>query len=92
MKSEPTPVGSPVVQQLQGAMSAHGADQGLLVALGGLTPQARQALIHQKFSIRVWDSDDLIEAVFEVYDLLPEAIRSQLPLRRIWSLVADTDT
>lgn len=92
VKSEPTPVGGPVVQQLQGAMSAHGADQGLLVALGGLTPPARQALTHQKFSIRVWDSDDLIDAVLEVYDQLPEAMRSQLPLRRIWTLVAETDT
>jgi restriction system protein len=92
VKSEPSPVGSPVVQQLQGAMSAHGADQGLLVALGGLTPPARQALTHQKFSIRVWDSDDLIEAVLEVYDKLPEATRSELPLRRTWTLVTDTDS
>lgn len=92
VKSEPTPVGGPVVQQLQGAMSAHGADQGLLVALGGLTSPARQALTHQKFSIRVWDSDDLIEAVLEVYDKLPEAMQSQLPLRRIWTLVTEIDT
>lgn len=89
VKSEPTPVGGPVVQQLQGAMSAHGADQGLLVALGGLTPPARQSLAHQKFSIRVWDSDDLIKAVLDVYGQLPEEIRSELPLRQIWSLVVD---
>lgn len=92
VKSEPTPVGSPVVQQLQGAMSAHGADQGLLVALGGLTPPARQALAHQKLSIRVWDSDDLIKGVLDVYDQLPEQIRSELPLRQIWALVADEDS
>lgn len=91
VKSEPSPVGGPVVQQLQGAMSAHGADQGLLVALGGLTPQARQMLNHQRFSIRVWDSDALIEAVLEVYERLSESIRSQLPLRRIWSLAVEDD-
>lgn len=87
VKSEPTPVGAPVVQQLQGAISAHGADQGLLVALGGLTAPARAALAHQKFTIRVWDSDDLLQAVFEVYTQLPEDIRSDLPLKQMWTLV-----
>lgn len=91
VKSEPTPVGAPVVQQLQGAISAHGADQGLLVALGGLTAQARQALAHQKFTIRVWDSDALMQAVFEVYPRLPEDIRSDLPLKQIWTLVQQPD-
>lgn len=32
-------VGAPVVAQLHGVMSTHGADQGLLVAWGGLTKQ-----------------------------------------------------
>ena len=35
-------VGSPVVNQLQGVMAAHGAEQGLLVAWGGLTRQAQE--------------------------------------------------
>ena len=37
-------VGAPVVSQLHGVMSTHGASQGLLVAWGGLTKPAHDAL------------------------------------------------
>ncbi len=37
VKSEPAAVGAPVVRGLQGAMLSHRADQGLLVAWGGIT-------------------------------------------------------
>lgn len=35
-------IGAPVVTQLHGVMSTHGADQGLLVAWGGLSKPARE--------------------------------------------------
>lgn len=67
-------------------MATYGADQGLLVAWGGITKQARDALRHQHLRIRVWESNDVVDAVLRTYDRLPDDIRSQLPLKRIWVL------
>ena len=89
VKSETGPVGSPVVQQLLGAMSHHQAQQGLLVAWGGLKKPAEQLLATQYFRVRVWTSKELLEAVFRTYARLPEEIRSDLPLKQVWALVEE---
>lgn len=84
VKSGTQPVDAPTLQQLHGALSTHGGDQGLLVAWGGLTSAARRALLPQRFTVQVWDADDLINALCRVYDRLPEDLRSEIPLKRIW--------
>ncbi|MGI5191123.1 restriction endonuclease [Promicromonospora sp. CA-289599] len=89
VKSEAGPVGAPVVQQMLGAMSHHQAQQGLLVAWGGLTKPAEQQLATQYFRVRVWNSKDLLEAVFRTYPRLPEEIRNDLPLKQVWALVEE---
>lgn len=89
VKSEAGPVGLPVVQQLQGAMAAHGAI-GLLVAWGGITRQARQYLSTQRFAIKIWDSEDLLDRVFKHYAVLPADVRADLPLKQVWTLVEET--
>ncbi len=89
VKSEAGAVGSPVVQQLMGAMNSHQTSQGLLVAWGGITKQARQLLANQYFRVRVWSSAELLEALFRTYERLPEDIRTEVPLKRVWSLVED---
>jgi restriction system protein len=82
-------VGGPVVSQLQGVMSAYGADQGLLVAWGGLTKQAQEIVKAHQLRIRVWESSDVVDSVLTLYERLDEDIRSRLPLKRVWML-ADT--
>ena len=84
VKSESTPVGDPVVQTLQGAITRFNADQALLVAWGGVNRQAEKFLETTKFQIRVWDSGDLMAAIYRVYPDLPADIRSELPLKQIW--------
>lgn len=79
-------IGAPVVTQLQGVMSTNGADQGLLVAWGGLTKPARDTLRNQHMRVRVWESSDVVDAVLRTYERLPEDVRAQLPLRRVWML------
>jgi restriction system protein len=74
---------------LHGALSTHGGDQGLFVAWGGLTSAARVALRTQRFIMRVWDADALINALCRVYDRLPEDLRSELPLKVVWIPVED---
>jgi restriction system protein len=87
VKSDASPVGAPVVQQLQGALSTAGADQALLVAWGGLTKQAQQAVAGQQFKIRVWTADELIDALCATYSQLSEELRAELPLKQVWTVV-----
>ena len=83
VKSEPTAVGVAVINQLQ----SHEADQALLVAWGGVSKPARQALTTRQFRVRIWDSEDVIDSVLRNYDRLPDDIRTEVPLKRIWVLI-----
>lgn len=89
VKSEAGPIGSPIVQQLQGAKTMHQADHGLLVAWGGVTKQAKDLLATQRFAIRIWDSEALLDEVKKHYRELPDAIRADLPLTQVWTLAEE---
>ena len=89
VKSSPSPVDVKVVRELNGVLSAQNADQGLLVAWGGVTKPARQEMRSQFFRVRVWDADQLIDAVLRNYPNLSDELRADLPLKRVWALVDD---
>jgi len=89
VKSESSQVGTTVVNELKGALAAHGADQALLVAWGGLTKPAEELRRTQRLTIRVWTSEELIDRLFDVYDRLPDDMRVRIPLKRTWILAAD---
>ncbi len=89
VKSGHGPVDVKVIRELQGVANRHSADQVLLVAWGGLTTAAERELRDQFFKARVWDADELLDAVLDAYEKLPDETRSRLPLRRIWTLVDD---
>lgn len=80
------PVGDPIVTQLHGVMSKFGARQGLLVAWGGLTKPARDAVRSDQLRLRVWEATDVVDAVLAHYEQLDEEIRGSLPLKRVWML------
>lgn len=90
VKSEYTQIGSPVLQRLQGAVASHQADQALLVAWGGLNKQAEQLRLTQRLKVRVWTDEDVLDRLFETYEQLPDATRTQIPLKRAWVLVQET--
>jgi restriction system protein len=90
-KSETGQVGSEVIQKLQGAIATTGADQGLLVAYGGVNKQARELLGNQQFKIKVWDADGLIEALLASYAKLDGEIQAEIPLKQVWTLVVSDD-
>lgn len=89
-KSEAGQVGSEVVQKLKGALQ-DGADQGLLVAYGGITKQALEQINKQTFRIRVWDIENVIDQIFAVYDHLDDDMKARIPLKRVWTLVHSSD-
>ena len=86
VKSEPGPVGVTVLSRLHSAMGRTGAAQGLLVAMGGLNGPARKEHEHLRSTIQVWDSEALLNRLFETYPRLPEATRAALPLKQAWVL------
>lgn len=77
-------VDRPVVQQLTGLVSSHEADYGLIVAWGGLTSAARQEVMGKRFRLKVWDAQDIIQAVLNNYDKLSSTTVQALPLKQIW--------
>jgi len=89
VKSSQSPADVNVLRALQGSMSTFKADQGLLVSWGGFTKPVIQEARLSYFSVRLWDADDLLKAVLQNYDRLPEEIQTELPLKRIWTLVLE---
>lgn len=70
---------------LQQAVEAAGATQGLLVTwghrdLGG--DSAGDAAV----TLRHWDSAEIVDAFLDGYERLADEIRNQVPLRKIWAL------
>jgi restriction system protein len=87
VKSSQSPADVTVLRGLQGTMSNFGANQGLLVSWGGFTKAVIDESRLNFFSIRLWDSDQLIKAIFKNYDKLSDSLQAELPLKRIWALV-----
>lgn len=78
-----------VVRELTGVMHDFGAQQGLFVAWGGFKRSVWQEARQRFFEIRLWQASDLIAAVEQHYEQLPEWLRAELPLKRIWTLVPE---
>ena len=70
-------------------MQTFQADQGLLVSWSGFARPAEQEARTMHFNIRLWGADQLLEAVLENYDRLSATVRSELPLKQVWTLVPD---
>lgn len=86
VKSEEGQIKAPVVRGLQGAMLSNRADQGLLVAWGGITKDAKREIRTDRLTMRVWDADNLLDQLFDVYDRLPQETRRLVPLKQAWVL------
>lgn len=86
VKSEPGPVGVAVMRGLHSAMDNNRAQQGLLVAMGGINAQATAEFRALRTRIQVWDAETLLGHVFAVYPRLPGATRAALPLKQAWVL------
>jgi restriction system protein len=89
VKSSQTPCDVTIFRALQGTMQTVQADQGLLVSWGGFTRAVEAEARTRFFSVRLWNADDVIKAVLRNYEKLPEALRGELPLKRMWALVLD---
>jgi restriction system protein len=91
VKSGNVAADQPTLQALIGAVQDTHADQGLLVCWGGFKKPVEQRRNELFFRIRLWGRTEVLDALFEVYDRLPEEFRAELPLRRTWMLVPEDE-
>lgn len=89
VKSQNSPADVTVYRTLQGTMQTFNAEQGLLVCWGGFNKAVLTEARQGHFSVRLWSSTDLVEAIYRTYERLPAEIQAELPLKRAWMLVAE---
>ena len=87
VKSGDAPSDRPELTQLIGAIQNSNAEKGLFVSWSGFKSSVYKEVPAQFFKVRLWDANDLIEQIFDNYDNLDQTIKSELPLKRIWTLV-----
>ncbi|MFP3667768.1 restriction endonuclease [Priestia sp. SIMBA_032] len=87
VKATSTPSGIDVVNSLLGVVASYGASYGLIVSMGGFTRDARKKAKEQFFKIRLWVSNDLINATLRNYHKLSDDIQASLPLKQVWVVV-----
>jgi restriction system protein len=90
IKSEATPIGRQILDQLIGVMQNCAADFGLLVSWSGFKDTVTREVPSQFFRVRLWTAEDVVHELLEVYERLPEWLRAEIPLKRIW-VVAETE-
>lgn len=89
VKSQNSPADVTVYRTLQGSMQTFKAEQGLLVCWGGFNKIVATEAKQGHFMVRLWDSRDLVEAIYRTYERLPAEIQAELPLKRVWMLVQE---
>jgi restriction system protein len=89
VKSQNSTADVTVYRTLQGTMQTFGAKQGLLVCWGGFNKAVLAEARQGHFTVRLWSSSDLVEAIYRTYEQLPAEIQAELPLKRVWMLVPE---
>lgn len=92
VKSQNSPADVTIYRTLQGSMQSYKAEQGLLVCWGGFNRVVRSEAKQGHFMVRLWESKDLVDAIYRTYEKLPPEIQAELPLKRVWMLVKEEGT
>ena len=80
-----------VVLQLIGSVANKQAKTGLLVSIGGVTAPAQREIDKSFFNLRLWQMQDLLNALFRSYDKLSDKTRTKLQLKQIWIPISGED-
>lgn len=86
VKSQAAPLDRPTLDQLLGTMSNVQADRGLLVCWGGFKSSVKREEAQQFFRVRLWNSDDLLDQLFALYDQLDDDLKAEIPLKHMWTI------
>ena len=91
VKSTSNPSDVKVLRELVGVMPKVRAEQGLLVSFGGFTKAALKEAHDSFFTIRLWDAGALLDSIFRYYNQFDDEIKTELPLKRIWTMVIESE-
>jgi len=91
VKSESSPIDRPTVDKLIGAITKFGAQEGLFVSWSGFKNNVQKELAMSFFKVRLWSQKELLEQLFAHYDQLDEDLKTELPLKRIWTVAAQDE-
>jgi len=89
VKSGSSPVDVTALRELQGVMKNFGAEQGLFISWSGFKDSVYKEARSLYFEIRLWDANNLVQALLDNYEKLEEDIQAELPLKRIWAMVLE---
>jgi restriction system protein len=89
VKSQNVAADVTIFRTLQGAIQSFKAEQGLLVCWGGFNKSVLSESKQSHFTIRLWDSRNVVDAVYRTYEQLPAEIQADLPLKKVWMLVEE---
>ena len=71
--------------------SKFGAQEGLFVSWSGFKNNVQKELAMSFFKVRLWSQKELLEQLFAHYDQLDEDLKTELPLKRIWTVAAQDE-
>lgn len=91
VKSESNPIDRSTVDKLLGAVSKFGAHEGLFVSWSGFKSNVQKELAASFFRVRLWTQKELLEQLFMYYDRLDDDLKSELPLKRVWTVTSLQD-
>ena len=92
VKSGDAPAAQDVVLKLLGAMAACKARTGLLVSVAGVNGPAQKLIDSEFFSVRLWQMQELLNALFSSYNQLSDETRAKLPLKQVWTPIAGAES
>lgn len=88
VKSSDSAIERAILDQLIGSMHQVNASHGLLISWGGFKRTYNTKEREQFFNVRLWDSLNVIEELLKVYDKIDEDMKSEIPLKRIWTIAS----
>ncbi len=91
VKSGDSALDRPTLDQLIGTMQNMNAEQGSLVSWDGFKSSIDKEKASQFFRVRLWDQGNLIEQLLDHYENLDENLKTELPLKRIWTVALAED-
>ncbi len=89
VKSSDTAISSKDYDELKGVMQKFGAIHGLFVSWGGFKGTVEEEARRDFFRIRLWNAENLVSAIHDVYGKLAKEIQTEIPMQQIWVLMDD---
>lgn len=91
VKSSDAPIDIGDYRQLEGVLKKFNATHGLFVSWGGFKSTVEEEAKRDFFKIRLWNAENLVHEIQDVYPNLPKKIQADLPMKQIWLLIDEVN-